>query len=54
LRVERKPLKRAKNGLLGTLWRDSEGVRKRADRGLRRGRREKEGFGGRKGFFGLA
>jgi len=29
------PLKRAVLGLLAALWRDSEGVRRRADRGLR-------------------
>jgi len=41
-------------GLLGTLWRDSEGVRRRSDRGLEEvGRgvgREKVVFGGREGF----
>jgi len=47
------PLKRPKRGLFGALWRESEGVRRRVSKGLRSGRRKKEGFGGRKGFLAL-
>ena len=43
--VPLKGLKRAVLGLLGTLWRDSEGVRRRSERGLEeveRGLKEKK------------
>ena len=38
-------------GLLEGLVRDSEGVRRGSDRGLRRGKRKKEGFGVEKAFL---
>jgi len=49
LRVGRKPLKRPKKGLLGTLWRESEGVRRGFDRGLEEVGREEREKRGRKG-----
>jgi len=41
-----KPLKRPKKGILGTLWRDSEGVQRGSDSDLRKGWKGKEEFGG--------